>query len=274
MLRKSSTPLNGWRRPSACSSTTTQPSQTPSPEPTVTEEPGPSAKPSQATPSSPAASSKRACASSYATTACRGPASTSASMPRPPRSRGRLLLPDASPGRGDRRLGHPPHPPRLRVRPRQGRRADRRRLPSRPFHLAPAALRPADRRGTPHSDPALHRPQRLAELRELGLVDRVAVLGPRIAPRAHVVGVRRDAGDHLVLQRRVALDEARAQALANAQEVVEDEHLAVGGRAGTDADDRDLDAGHELGRDGRRDGLEDEAEAPRLLQRERLVRDA
>ena len=34
--------------------------------------------------------------------------------PRPPRSRGRLLLPDASPGRGDRRLGHPPHPPGVR----------------------------------------------------------------------------------------------------------------------------------------------------------------
>ena len=86
---------------------------------------------------------KRACASSPATTACRGRVvQRHPRCPRPPRPRGRLLLPDAAPGRGDRRLGHPPHR-RLRIRPRQGRRPDRRRLHRRPLHLPPAPRRPA-----------------------------------------------------------------------------------------------------------------------------------
>ena len=96
-----------------------------------------------------------------------------------------FYFPALPPGHRDRRLGHPPHPPRLRSRPRQGRRADRRRLHRRSLHLPPVARRPADRR-RPHQGhhrrPLQRRRQRLPKLRELRVLDRVAVLGPRIAP--------------------------------------------------------------------------------------------
>ena len=95
----------------------------------------------------------------------------------------------------------------------------------------------------------------------------------RVAPRAHVLGVGGDARVHLLLEVGVALDEARAEAVADAEQVVEDEHLPVGGGAGADADHGDLDGGHQLLGDRARDRLEDEREAARLLQRERLLGD-
>ena len=91
------------------------------------------------------------------------------------------------------------------------------------------------------------------------------MLGSRVAARAHVFGVGRDALVHLLLEVRVALDEARAEAVADAEQIVEDEHLAVGRRARADTDHGDLDARHQLLGDRRRDRLEDEREATRLL---------
>src|SRR4051794_10760894 len=99
---------------------------------------------------------------------------------------------------------------------------------------------------------------------------RVAVLGARVPAAPHVVGEGRDAGDHLVLEVRVALDELRAEPLADAEQVVEDEHLPVDRRPGADADDGHVEALHEDLRHRGRDRLEDEREAPRLLQGERL----
>ena len=84
--------------------------------------------------------------------------------------------------------------------------------------------------------------QQFVELGELGGVDRVGVLGRRVAARAHVLGVGADAGVHLLLEVGVALDEARAEAVADAEQVVEDEHLPVGRGPGADADHGDLDA--------------------------------
>jgi hypothetical protein len=99
------------------------------------------------------------------------------------------------------------------------------------------------------------------------------VLGGRVAARAHVGRELGDARDHLVLQVGVALDEARAEALADAQQVVEDEHLAVGRRAGADADDDGLHARHEQLGHSRRDRLEDHGEAACLLQGDGLAGD-
>ena len=68
------------------------------------------AKRSRATRNGPAASWRAACASSPATTACPTRVQHLPRRPRPPRPRGRLLLPDAPPRRRDRRLGHPQAP--------------------------------------------------------------------------------------------------------------------------------------------------------------------
>src|SRR3954454_23049367 len=108
---------------------------------------------------------------------------------------------------------------------------------------------------------------------QLGRVDRVVVLRRGVAAGAHVGGERGHAGVHLVLDVRVALDEPRAQALADPEQVVEDQDLAVGRRAGADPDDDRLHLGHDLGRHGARHRLEDDREAARVLQRERLARD-
>src|SRR5271166_6619321 len=86
---------------------------------------------------------------------------------------------------------------------------------------APASARGSDLHG-----------QLLVQLRQLPRVDRVGVLGARVAARAHVLGERRDAGVHLLLEVGVALDEAGSEAVADAEEVVEDEHLPIGGGAG------------------------------------------
>src|SRR3954470_9136745 len=92
-----------------------------------------------------------------------------------------------------------------------------------------------------------------AERVELLGRDRVSVLGARVAACADVVGIGRDTRGPLVLPRRVALDEARAEALADAEQVVEDELLAVDRRPGADADDGDLHARHDLLGERRRD---------------------
>ena len=65
------------------------------------------------------------------------------------------------------------------------------------------------------------------------------------------------------------------EALADPEQVVEHEHLAVGRRAGADADhDRGVHVGHDLGRHGARHRLEDDREAAGVLQGERLAGDA
>src|SRR5712691_6755180 len=76
--------------------------------------------------------------------------------------------------------------------------------------------------------PAVGALELLAEFGELLRVDRVGVVvlgeaaGPNVlAELAHAVG-------HRVEQVGVALDEARSMALADAQQVVEHQHLAVG----------------------------------------------
>src|SRR3954463_1292567 len=76
--------------------------------------------------------------------------------------------------------------------------------------------------------------QARAEVGELAGVDRVGVLGRRVAALADVGREAADATDHLVHEVAVALDEAGARTLADAQQVVEDQHLAVGRRAGPD----------------------------------------
>src|SRR5207248_9768892 len=68
-----------------------------------------------------------------------------------------------------------------------------------------------------------------AEARELVRVDRVGVVVLREAAGADVLGEVPDAVRHRVEEVGVALDEARAVALADAQQVVEHQHLAVRG---------------------------------------------
>ncbi len=99
------------------------------------------------------------------------------------------------------------------------------------------------------------------------------MLRRRVATLAHVGRVGRDAGVHLILEVRVALHEARAAALADPQQVVEHQHLAVGRGPGADADHRHVDQRHQLLGDGRRNGLEHDREAARLLQRQHLLDD-
>jgi hypothetical protein len=95
----------------------------------------------------------------------------------------------------------------------------------------------------------------------------------REAAGADVVGELAHAVGHRVEQVGIALDEARSVPLADAEQVVEHQHLAVGGRAGPDPDDRDLDALHQRLGHGSRDGLEHEREAARVLERDRVARD-
>ena len=63
------------------------------------------------------------------------PMQQGAARPRPRRVQARLLLAGVRPHRRDRRLGGPPHAGRLPQRPRQGRRAHRRRLQGPAVHL-------------------------------------------------------------------------------------------------------------------------------------------
>src|SRR3954447_18994873 len=110
-----------------------------------------------------------------------------------------------------------------------------------------------------------------SEALQFGGVDRVDVLGAREGAGAHVGGVLAHGGDHVALEVGEALGEAGREALVDAQQVVEDQDLAVGRRAGADADHGDLHVGHELLDHRRRDGLEDDGEAARLLDGEGIA---
>jgi hypothetical protein len=99
------------------------------------------------------------------------------------------------------------------------------------------------------------------------------VFGAGEGVAAHLGRVLRDAGHHLGLELGVALGEARGHPVVDPEQVVEDEDLAVGGRPGADSDHGDVEALHELVGHGRRDGLEDDGEASRLLERDRVVSD-
>ena len=88
--------------------------------------------------------------------------------------------------------------------------------------------------------PAAHsRPRRSLDFRERLGRDRVGVLLAREAAGAHVVGPAARALLEHGAPLGVALDELRDVALAEPEQVVEDEHLAVRARAGADADHRD-----------------------------------
>src|SRR5450631_3618409 len=58
------------------------------------------------------------------------------------------------------------------------------------------------------------------QLGELCRIDRIGVLGAGVAPRANVLGVGGYAGVHVLLEVGVALDKARAQPVADAEQVV------------------------------------------------------
>src|SRR5437879_4213106 len=88
---------------------------------------------------------------------------------------------------------------------------------------------------------------------------------------ADVACERAHGGGHLAAKVRVALDEARLELLEDSEEVVEDEHLAVGARAGTDADSRYLEPIGNRGGDLRGHSLEHQREAARCLERQRVV---
>src|SRR5207302_3812856 len=102
---------------------------------------------------------------------------------------------------------------------------------------------PRTARATPRSRPGyasiasrlrLHCVQAGLERAELVLVDRVGVLRGREGAAAHLGGVGGDAGHHLIAQLAVALGEARRVPVVDAEQIVEHQHLAVGGGAGTD----------------------------------------
>src|SRR3954453_6907114 len=71
-------------------------------------------------------------------------------------------------------------------------------------------------------------PQRVELLR----VDRVRVLRARERPAAHLIGEGGDPRDHLALEVGEALGEPRAHPVVDAEQVVEHEHLSVGGGPG------------------------------------------
>src|SRR3954453_21873079 len=97
-------------------------------------------------------------------------------------------------------------------------------------------------------------------------IDRVGVLRGGEAARPDLVGVGPHARHHVLLDVGKALGEARAHAVVDAQQVVEDQDLAVGRRAGADADDRNLHALHDrLGHRGG-DRLEHDREAAGVLE--------
>jgi hypothetical protein len=113
--------------------------------------------------------------------------------------------------------------------------------------------------------------QQLVEPGDLVRGHRVPVLLLGVPAGAHLVRVRRHALDHLVAHGGVALDEAGGVPVVDAEKVVENEHLAVRGRARADPDDRDLHLRHDRLGERARDRLEDDREAAGLLQRERVV---
>ena len=79
----------------------------------------------------------------------------------------------------------------------------------RPTALATPDERPTRPVGPPKRRPRLHRRQALAELLQLGLVDRVGVLRCGELVGSHLGGVLRDGRDHLASEVLVALGEPR-----------------------------------------------------------------
>ncbi len=95
----------------------------------------------------------------------------------------------------------------------------------------------------------------------------------RLGERAvsHLGRVARDRVADRRSELRVLLDEARRFAVIEAEQVVPDEHLAIATGPGADSDRRDRQRLGDAGRDGSRDGLEDNREAPRRLERKRVL---
>src|SRR5680860_1295099 len=79
-----------------------------------------------------------------------------------------------------------------------------------------------------------------AELGQLFRFDPVGVLGAGEAARAHLLDVAAHAADHLLVDLGVALDEFRRAPGRDPEQIVVDEHLAGGGRAGADPNRRDF----------------------------------
>src|SRR5437588_1026575 len=95
---------------------------------------------------------------------------------------------------------------------------------------------------------------------------RVAVLGVRENALGHLRGIAAGSLDHLLPEVRVGLDEARLAAGGQAQQVVDDEHLAVAARSGADPDGGDGQGRGDLAGERRGDTLEHDAERPRRFQ--------
>src|SRR3954451_2800044 len=111
----------------------------------------------------------------------------------------------------------------------------------------------------------------LAQALELLGGDPVGVLGPGETARAYVLGVGLDAAHHRLLEVRVPLDELRPVPVVDAQQVVVDQHLAVGRRPRADPDDRYLHRRHDRAGHVSRDRLEYDREAAALLERDGVV---
>ena len=121
---------------------------------------------------------------------------------------------------------------RLRRQPQQS--ANTSASSRTPSNEQPAAEQPnLNLRRRPVTSERVHRLGALLlevapESLELGLVDDVAVLGPGERPAPNLARVGGDAVDHLLADLGVALHELRRMAAEDAEQVVEDEHLAVG----------------------------------------------
>src|SRR5215211_1242758 len=78
--------------------------------------------------------------------------------------------------------------------------------------------------------------QQLVEPRDLVRSHRVAVLLLGVLARANLVRERAHAPDHLLAHAGVALHETGGVAVVDPEQIVEDEHLAVGRAPGPDSD--------------------------------------
>src|SRR3954471_9567921 len=101
--------------------------------------------------------------------------------------------------------------------------------------------------------------------------DAIRVLRAGEDAGADLLGVGRHGVDHRLAQLRVALDELGLERVVDAEQVVVDEHLAVGARARADADHGDLHVLHDQVGQLVRDRLEDDREAAGVLERERVL---
>src|SRR3954454_19610848 len=101
--------------------------------------------------------------------------------------------------------------------------------------------------------------------------DAVGVLRAGEHAGADLLGVGRHRVDHRLAKLGVALDELGLERVVDAEQVVVDEHLAVGARARSDADHRDLHVLHDQVGQLVGDRLEDDREAAGLLEREGVL---